>query len=112
MRALARRLLPPIVADLLRYARGRLAGPPAERVWSTVRDGVLGGHELWLPDEPAGWAAAMRAGAYEPAFAAALAGAVRPGDVCYDLGAHIGYYTLLMARIAGPDGVVHAFEPH
>ena len=36
---------------------------------------------------------------------------VRPGDVVVDAGAHIGYYTLLCARRAGPNGRVLAFEP-
>jgi FkbM family methyltransferase len=29
----------------------------------------------------------------------------------YDLGAHVGFYTLLFSRLVGPAGVVHAFEP-
>jgi FkbM family methyltransferase len=36
---------------------------------------------------------------------------VRPGDLALDLGAHIGYYTLLLARLVGPYGRVFAFEP-
>lgn len=36
---------------------------------------------------------------------------VRPGDVVLDVGANIGYYTLLFARLVGPEGRVIAFEP-
>ncbi|HJZ90599.1 MAG TPA: FkbM family methyltransferase [Gemmataceae bacterium] len=35
----------------------------------------------------------------------------RPGDFTLDLGAHVGYYTLLLARRVGPHGRVLAFEP-
>jgi FkbM family methyltransferase len=35
---------------------------------------------------------------------------VRPGALCVDVGAHLGYFTILMARIAGPSGRVVAFE--
>src|SRR5579863_1663592 len=36
---------------------------------------------------------------------------VRRGDIVADLGANIGYYTLLFARQTGPQGHVYAFEP-
>jgi len=36
---------------------------------------------------------------------------IRPGDVVWDVGAHIGFVTLAVARRAGPTGSVHAFEP-
>jgi FkbM family methyltransferase len=37
---------------------------------------------------------------------------VRPGDVVYDIGAHVGFYTLLASRLVGPRGRVYAFEPN
>ena len=40
-----------------------------------------------------------------------LAGALRPGMVVLDVGAHVGYYTLVAARAVGTSGKVHAFEP-
>lgn len=36
---------------------------------------------------------------------------VKKGMVVVDAGAHIGYFTLLMSRLVGDKGVVHAFEP-
>ena len=36
---------------------------------------------------------------------------VAPGATIYDVGANIGFYSLLAARLAGPGGKVHAFEP-
>ena len=37
---------------------------------------------------------------------------VRPGMVVADIGANLGYFTLLMADLVGPAGHVHAFEPN
>lgn len=36
---------------------------------------------------------------------------VAPGAVVYDVGAHVGYYTLLASVLAGVKGSVYAFEP-
>jgi FkbM family methyltransferase len=36
---------------------------------------------------------------------------LKPGDVVYDIGANIGWFSMLAARRVGPDGAVYAFEP-
>jgi FkbM family methyltransferase len=36
---------------------------------------------------------------------------IKPGDVVYDIGAHVGYYTVVAARKTGASGRVIAFEP-
>lgn len=40
----------------------------------------------------------------------AIISLVKPGWVCADVGAHIGYFTLLMAKLVGPGGRIVAFE--
>jgi FkbM family methyltransferase len=47
-------------------------------------------------------------GTYEREVQEAIDQIVRPGDICYDLGASIGYMTLLMSRKARQ---VYSFEP-
>lgn len=37
---------------------------------------------------------------------------IKPGDICVDIGAYIGNYTLFMANLVGPRGTVYAFEPN
>lgn len=49
-------------------------------------------------------------GTYEPDLQSALRDFLRPGMVVYDVGANIGYITLMMARQVGPNGRVFAFE--
>jgi len=41
-----------------------------------------------------------------------IARLVRPGMVVADIGANLGYYTLMMGDLVGPKGHVHAFEPN
>jgi len=49
---------------------------------------------------------------FEPELNAAIAReGIRPGSVCWDLGAHFGYFTVGFAMLAGPTGQVAAFEP-
>jgi FkbM family methyltransferase len=36
---------------------------------------------------------------------------VRPGDVFLDVGGNIGFFTLMAARLVGPEGRVYAIEP-
>jgi FkbM family methyltransferase len=49
-------------------------------------------------------------GEYEPGDSAFIHQQVREADVCVDIGANIGVYTLFLAKKAS-QGVVHAFEP-
>src|ERR1700674_193031 len=50
-------------------------------------------------------------GIYEPIETEIVKREVRSGEVVLDIGAHIGYYTLLFARLVGESGRVFAFEP-
>ena len=51
-------------------------------------------------------------GTYEPAVTAALERLVGPGDQVLDVGANLGYFTLLAASLVGPGGHVVAVEPN
>ncbi len=51
-------------------------------------------------------------GDYEQEACALLEQYVRPGMVCIDCGAHLGYFTLLLSKLAGETGRVFAFEAH
>ena len=50
-------------------------------------------------------------GDYEQPVQQALASLALPGDVCYDIGANLGFFSILLGRLVGPTGIVYAFEP-
>jgi FkbM family methyltransferase len=49
-------------------------------------------------------------GTYELVLQAALRDLIQPGAVIYDIGANIGYVSLLLAKATGGKGKVYAFE--
>lgn len=49
---------------------------------------------------------------YEPAVAAHLRAMIKPGQICFDVGANVGYYALQFAHWCRPSGCVLAFEPN
>jgi FkbM family methyltransferase len=50
-------------------------------------------------------------GTVEPHVQAAIAQLVQPGMIAYDLGANVGFFSLILAKAVGTKGRVIAFEP-
>lgn len=50
-------------------------------------------------------------GVWEPGETAFLEAHLRAGTTFLDIGAHVGYFSVLAARLVGPRGLVLAFEP-
>jgi FkbM family methyltransferase len=50
-------------------------------------------------------------GSYERAVQDAMVAMVARGDTVYDVGANVGFFTLLASRLVGAAGRVYAFEP-
>lgn len=73
-----------------------------------MADGL--GKGLWLkvdPQSEEGYAS----GFAEPGVQAILSKHLKRGDCFYDVGAHIGFYSVIAARLVGKSGLVIAFEP-
>ena len=48
---------------------------------------------------------------HEAALEKAMQAIIRPGDVIWDVGANVGYFSTRFAQWTGPQGSVYAFEP-
>ena len=96
------------IGPLARWIRGSLnKAAPTGLTQVKVAAGGLAGFTLLLDMqlEKDYWL-----GTYEPELESALRDLVEPGMVAYDVGANIGYVTLLLARAVGERGRVFAFE--
>lgn len=93
---------------LARFIRGRLnRAAPTGLTQVKVAGGDLAGFTILLDMQidKDYWL-----GTYEPELQAALRELIQPGAVIYDVGANIGYVSLLLAKAAGETGHVYAFE--
>jgi FkbM family methyltransferase len=85
---------------------GRVARAYRERYgWRAT--GALEGYQLFDP-----MLLEYSVGITEPEVTRAITAVVQPGWSCVDIGAHRGYFTLLLARLAGERGRVVSFEAH
>lgn len=54
----------------------------------------------------------MKTGAYEPQLAQLVRDLVGPGSHAIDVGANVGFYSVLLANLVGPAGRILAIEPN
>jgi FkbM family methyltransferase len=76
--------------DVVNIAAGRLEGMSMALDMQTEKD-------FWL-------------GTYEPEMQSALGELIKPGMTVYDVGANVGYVTLMLGKLVGMKGKVFAFE--
>ncbi|MBA3717024.1 MAG: FkbM family methyltransferase [Actinobacteria bacterium] len=91
---------------LLRPLVNRLA--PEGPAWVAVRSGPAQGVRLLIDTKKEKF---LWTGLHEPAVQEAISRLLRPGMSFWDIGAHVGFFTVLGARLVGDEGSVHAFEP-
>jgi FkbM family methyltransferase len=96
----------PVVGTCLSWL-GEQIVPRDTRTWAQVESGPAAG--IWLRLNPRTGLDTLR-GAGEPEVQDALRRHLRPGMRFYDLGANIGFFSLLAARLVGKQGQVVAFE--
>ena len=66
---------------------------------------------IYRPEDKGVVTSLLLYGDYEPETTNTILESLRPGMTFVDLGAHIGYYTVLAAKAVSPTGHVYGFEP-
>ncbi len=101
-----------------------------EKTMTALSEWLLNHHERWSPFLPSFYypyrftggriflditesrmMLARAIGRYEPNKHHAFQHFLRPGDYCIDVGANKGDFSLLAAKLVGPEGQVLTFEP-
>jgi FkbM family methyltransferase len=82
--------------------------PVDQKIWARIEAGAAEG--LWIELNPRTGQSYVR-GEVEIAVQKILVERLKPGMIFYDLGANIGFFTLLAARLVGERGKVFSFEP-
>jgi len=96
----------PVIGPGLRWASAKLL-PRDALTWVQVKNGPAQG--IWLHLNPRTGRDYFN-GDVEPEVQAVLRKYLRPGMTVYDIGANIGFFSLLAARLVGGTGRVTAFE--
>ena len=76
-------------------------------IWVAIQQGAAKGLSIRVNPRTG---RAIHEGLLEPAVQDVLKAHLRPGMVFYDLGANIGFFSLIGARLVGPTGKVVSFE--
>lgn len=89
----------PIPSQLVKVGR--------ERSLHRTRFGDL----FWLNDYSCIDQSIVQTGLWEPRATEVVRAIVKKGHVVLDVGANIGYFTVILSKLVGPEGKVYAFEP-
>lgn len=93
---------------LAKFVHELLNRLPVERFPILACRGPLGGFRMrvdWTTQRSFAY------GTWEPAVTKVIQARVRPGMTALDIGAHVGFYTLLLAKLVSQSGRVISFEP-
>jgi FkbM family methyltransferase len=70
------------------------------------------GFSIYVQEDDTSVGQHVKRGVYEPHVTAVFRERLRPGMHVLDIGANIGYYSMLSASLVGPSGSVTAIEPN
>ena len=96
----------PILGGFLSWTSRRLV-PTGTLIWVQIQQSPAQG--LWIRVNPR-TGKNFQQGIVEPAVQQAMKQHLRDGMNFYDVGANIGFFSLMAARMVGPSGIVVSFE--
>ena len=105
--------LPAVVSSYvnsLEFTRRRLQDPSSDTAPAEIAE--IEGVRLFASPDDLAVGKAVLSGRYEPEVVAVFREVLRPGMRALDIGANIGFFSMLAASLVGAAGSVLAFEPN
>ena len=75
-----------------------------------VRTKIEGGRAMYVDLRSSVGRGIFATSRFDPEVFTPIASALKPGDTFLDIGANVGYYSMLAIDLIGPKGCIHAFE--
>lgn len=98
-----------MAVHIARFIMGRLL--PKGMILPVLRGPLKGARFILGAGAGEGGGARVYFGMVEPQQTKLFLNRLKPGDTVFDVGANVGYYTLLASRSVGQGGTVYSFEP-
>ncbi len=109
-------------AGLRTFVQGFIGSPEFRDLWRIGEDARIplpdvavlterNGFRYWFNMRDRAIGHIIAKGCYEAKETELVSKFVKPGMICLDVGANLGYFSLLMGRLAGREGRVYAMEP-
>lgn len=73
---------------------------------------AFGGYLILPSDEMNSMPELVTTGIYEAPLTKYLIKTVKPGQIAFDVGGNVGYFTVLLSHLVGPSGQVVVYEPN
>ncbi len=108
LKKIIKNITPPLLYIALRNFINRKNYRPT---WSRFNFEPLNGINIFF-DPNGSWQRKMLSGQYDPYLFESLKSIDTQGKIIFDIGSHIGFHSLLFARLTGEKGKVYAFEPN
>lgn len=96
---------------LRRAAYHQVSRPLCRRLRAELEIPVYGGCRMIVDTSDISGQMLATSGIWEPHVSAAMQNLLTSGDTCVDVGANIGYFTLMASKLVGLQGHVYALEP-
>ncbi len=114
MKKFLAQFVPPIVSRGLEKIRPVPQIEPKQYhpTWHTMNAGRLKGRDFLIDPVDNLWQAEILEGTFDGFMFDYLKNVPLKGKTVLDVGAHIGYHTLMFADMVGDEGKVYAFEPN